>query len=123
MVRSRIRKLLELALWLGTLGLGLFALCVLFLVVDGYQAFGRMARGKRLARMEQSPEWRSGTFQNPQSLYNDYGRMLSGAWGKSDDSAPKGALHVSRTPTIDSPPATGLRVTWLGHSTLLIEID
>lgn len=123
MVRSRFRRLLKIALWLSTLGLGLFALAVLLLVVDGYQAFGRMARGKRLARMEQSPEWHGGTFQNPQSLYNDYGKMLSGAWGKSDDSAPKGALHVARAPTIDSPPATGLRVTWLGHSTLLIEID
>lgn len=122
-IGSKLRQLLKVVLWLGAVGVGLFALAVLFLVVDGYQAFGRMARGQRLAKMEQSPEWRGGTFQNPQSLHNDYGRMLSGAWTKSVDSAPKEPLKVARTPTLDSPPASGLRVTWLGHSTLLIELD
>jgi len=111
------------ALWLfGSLVL-LLGLGLVFLVIDGYQAFGRGARGARLGRMQESPQWHAGTFTNPESLYNDFGRMLSGAWAKSPNSAPHRPLDVARKPDLAAPPQTGLRVTWLGHSTILIEID
>jgi len=95
----------------------------IFLVVDGYQAFGRGARGPRLTRMHSSAQWRDGTFQNAQELYNDFWGMWHAVTNKSPDAAPPGLLTVARTPELSSPPSTGLRVTWLGHSTLLIEID
>src|SRR5688572_7280012 len=123
MRRDKVRKLLGVALSLLAAIVGVMALGAAFLIIDGYQAFGRMARGDRLVRMKASPEWQGDVFRNPQSLYNDYWGMLSGALQKSADAAPKGPLAVSRKPELSSPPRTGLRVTWLGHSTLLIEID
>lgn len=113
----------RIGLWLiGSITL-LFALLVTFLVVDGYEAFGRGARGTRLTRMQRSPQWKGGVFANPQELYNDFWGMLTGATQKSSSAAPASPLDVARSPDLRTPAKTGLRVTWLGHSTLLIEID
>jgi L-ascorbate metabolism protein UlaG (beta-lactamase superfamily) len=112
--------------WLRRALLGLAALAALLLAfADGWRAFGRRAEGARLARMEASPEWRDGHFVNPQPLRNDYGRMVSGTLHRSPDVSPARPLPLAAgvRRTLDTPPATGLRVTWLGHSTVLVEID
>jgi L-ascorbate metabolism protein UlaG (beta-lactamase superfamily) len=95
------------------------------LVVDGWAAFGRRAQGARLDRVAKSPQWHDGKFENPQPLWNDGWRMLTGLFRASKQGSPAGAL-----PTVSgdaqrfaTAPASGLRVTWLGHSTLLLEID
>jgi len=120
---EKLGRAWRVARWFsGSIAL-LVTLGIVFVIVDGYQAFGRMARGARLERMQRSPEWHGGVFQNPQALYNDYWGMLRGFGNKSADAAPKGSLGVARKPELGAPPKTGLRVTWLGHSTLLIEID
>jgi len=105
--------------------LGLFA----FVVVDGWTAFGAKATGARLARLQSSPQWRAGHVVNPQPLHNDLWKMLAGALHRSGDASP-GTLPL-RPPLIDqqapavlaTPPASGLRVTWLGHSTVLVEVE
>jgi hypothetical protein len=75
--------------------------------------------------MERSPQWRDGHFHNPQPLDNSVSLMLKGLVNASDHispSAPIGAVPGDRS-RFASTPATGLRVTWLGHSSLLIEMD
>ncbi|WP_342373829.1 MBL fold metallo-hydrolase [Myxococcus stipitatus] len=110
----------------GAMGLAaLLALGILVLVVDGYTAFGRRATGARRERMERSPQWKDGRFDNPQPLVNHYGEMLTSALQASPHTNPTEPLQVA---PIDparfrTPPATGLRLTWLGHSTLLVELD
>src|SRR5688500_11424330 len=91
--------------------------------------FGKRAAGARLERMKASPRWLDGAFQNvhpilpelktgvPMPPLRDF--LCGGA-----RRVPVGAL-----PALDprewwlKPPETGLRATWLGHSTLLLEID
>ena len=96
-------------------------------IIDGWKAFGHRATGERRARMERSPQWQGdGHFENPQPLSNDYWAAMTAMFHASPDASPR--APVDAAPAIDkarfaTPPATGLRVTWLGHSTMLIEID
>ncbi len=88
-------------------------------------ALGDRADGRRRARMERSPQWKNGRFVNPQPLWNDYLGIATGFLKASRYRTPAGPLPiVSTNPALfATPPASGLRVTWLGHSTLLLEID
>lgn len=111
--------------WLRNTALVALVPCSLVgvLVAQGYEAFGRAPAGERLVRMEQSAQYRDGVFVNPEPLYNDYWGMLMESG--SDDSVPGEPLPVVEVDPLlfDTPPESGLRVTWLGHSTLLVEID
>jgi L-ascorbate metabolism protein UlaG (beta-lactamase superfamily) len=94
------------------------------------KAFGARANGLRLERMRASPRFDGERFRNlhpalpglrdPGAAMPSLGDFLCG--GKRR--VPTGPL-----PSVDPrdgwrrAPASGLRATWLGHSTLLIEID
>jgi L-ascorbate metabolism protein UlaG (beta-lactamase superfamily) len=112
----------------------LVALLLVLLVVSAgalwfiaRDAFGGRADGARLARMEQSPQWRDGRFDN--RLPRVDGPMLRAlgafAFGGSDHRTPDAPIPFVMRSGADyrTPPASGLRVTWLGHSTLLLELD
>jgi L-ascorbate metabolism protein UlaG (beta-lactamase superfamily) len=75
--------------------------------------------------MERSPQWNNGTFVNPEPLYNDTWGMITGLFSVSEHATPATRLPIVRggADRFADPPASGLRVTWLGHSTLLVEID
>jgi len=75
--------------------------------------------------MEQSPQWRDGRFVNPQPLRNDLMGSFLALRGGSPDATPHTPVPVMEITAhhFDTLPATGLRVTWMGHSTSLIEID
>jgi L-ascorbate metabolism protein UlaG (beta-lactamase superfamily) len=103
------------------------ALAVLSLVLLGlaWQGLGARATGARRVRMERSPQWRDGRFANPEPIVNHYREMLSGLFEVSPNASPSTALPVVHTdPALfTKPPASGVRVTWLGHSSTLIELD
>ncbi len=90
-------------------------------------AMGGRVDGERLTRAERSPQWRDGAFRNRRPRVDGPAlRMLAGfAFGGSDFRAPGAPPPVAARRAADYrvPPASGLRVTWLGHSTLLLEID
>lgn len=102
----------------------LLALLVVFVVL-GWTAFGHRAEGARLARMQRSPQWHEGGFENPQPMINDWGEMLLGALHASPDASPRTPLEVVPVTAaqLAASPPSGLRVTWLGHSTTLVELD
>ncbi|HET6284345.1 MAG TPA: MBL fold metallo-hydrolase, partial [Polyangia bacterium] len=107
--------------WLGFAA----ALAVGLAVADGWRAFGKRADGERRARMESSPQWKDGRFENPQPLFNDAWGSVTAAFHASSNTSPAepiATVAVDRR-KFETPPRSGLRVTWLGHSTLLIEID
>ncbi len=103
----------------------LAALATSVLLAAAWQGLGRSARGARLERMQRSPQWRAGHFTNPEPIENDIAGMLSGMLAISPQASPGGAVPTTRLDprSLRSAPATGLRLTWLGHSTNLIEID
>src|SRR5262245_57927927 len=105
------------AKWAGV-GLLIFVVVVL---VQGWRAFGQRATGERRARMERSPQWRDGQFRNPQPLVNDAWRTITGLLDVSPHASPNEQLPIERVDPrrFDSPPPSGLRVTWLGHASLL----
>ena len=119
--KSMRQKLRRAALWI----FGFTVIAALAAAADGWKAFGKAASGERLARMERSPQWKDGHFVNPQPLVNDYVRMFTGLLDASRHTSPDAPLPtVAVDPArFQTPPPTGLRVTWLGHAALLVEID
>ena len=95
------------------------------LALAGCQSFGEHASGERLARMRQSPEWQGDRFQNPQPMWSDMRDALLRAFTGGPDVEPGAPVPVARTDpaALAVAPASGLRVTWFGHSSMLVEID
>lgn len=78
------------------------------------------------AARERSPQWRDGRFRNrlPRNdgpLPRILGEFL---FGGSRHRKPNGQVPIVPRKAADyaAPPASGLRVTWLGHSTTLVEL-
>ncbi|MET8811005.1 MBL fold metallo-hydrolase [Streptomyces sp. NPDC004549] len=95
-------------------------------------AFGAEPSGERLARIRRSPHFKDGVFQNPGGTASTRpsGSALDLAKAFFDKDtrpgrSPKGTIPVHPTTLADlaATPATGLRVTWMGHSSVLVEID
>ena len=95
------------------------------LTLAGCQSFGEHASGERLAGMQRSPEWHGDQFQNPQPMWSDMHDALLHALAGGPDVEPTAPVPVVRTDpaALAVAPASGLRVTWFGHSSMLIEID
>src|SRR5688572_5051463 len=95
----------------------------LLLVIDGWVDFGKGAAGARLSRVQRGAQYRDGVFVNPEPLWNDIKGSFSFFLEASDYGSPDEANPVAVMPgngqRFGLPPASGLRVTWLGHSTLL----
>jgi L-ascorbate metabolism protein UlaG (beta-lactamase superfamily) len=94
------------------------------------RSLGKKAEGTRLERMQSSPRWAGEGFRNLHPI----------PAGLRDLTAPRPTLSeflcgggrrvpLGPLPAVDPraawarPPDTGLRATWLGHSTVLLEID
>ncbi|MEV7423432.1 MULTISPECIES: MBL fold metallo-hydrolase [unclassified Streptomyces] len=95
-------------------------------------AFGADSAGERLERIHRSPNFADGVFQNPVGSRTRpsgaSGLELAKIYFQKDARtrrAPSGAIPVHPTTLADlaKPPASGLRLTWMGHSTVLAEID
>jgi L-ascorbate metabolism protein UlaG (beta-lactamase superfamily) len=94
------------------------------------KTFGRRAEGLRLERMQASPLWAGEGFRNRHPIIQGLRDLavarptLTEFLRGGNHRVPPGPL-----PSVDPraawarPSASGLRATWLGHSTVLIEID
>lgn len=88
---------------------------------------GGTAAGERLLRMQRSPQWQDGHFKNkleanePEFFPTLWQWMTGGSEHASPQQAPK-VLKRQAEEFVEAP-ATGLRVTWFGHSTLMVEIE
>jgi L-ascorbate metabolism protein UlaG (beta-lactamase superfamily) len=85
-----------------------------------------------MARIRRSPHFKDGVFQNPggptRTRPSGSARDFAKIYFDKDARvrrAPTGTVPVHATTVADlaRPPATGLRVTWAGHSSVLVEID
>jgi L-ascorbate metabolism protein UlaG (beta-lactamase superfamily) len=104
---------------------GLVVLIVVANVIASWRAFGHRAEGARRERIERSPQWQGDHFENPQPLVNDTWLMLTGLFAASPHTSPDDAVPIEKIDPkrFHTPPASGLRVTWLGHASVLVEID
>jgi L-ascorbate metabolism protein UlaG (beta-lactamase superfamily) len=94
-------------------------------------SFGADPTGDRLERIRRSPNFVAGAFRNPvaaRMARPDSVLPLLRTYLRPEDRAkrtPSGTIPVRRLTAADlsAPPSSGLRVTWLGHSSVLVEID
>lgn len=94
-------------------------------VVDGWWSFGGRPDSEHRARLAKSPQWKDGVFVNPEPLHNEWWPALRDAFAISPHASPTAPVPVEPfdPKRLDSPPASGLRVTWFGHSSTLVEVD
>ncbi|MEU8618344.1 MBL fold metallo-hydrolase [Streptomyces sp. NPDC048623] len=94
-------------------------------------AFGADPSGERLERIRRSPNFADGVFQNPEQARTrpsgstlEFAKIYFEAEARAHR-APHARIPVHPTTIADlaKPPATGLRLTWMGHSSVLAEID
>jgi L-ascorbate metabolism protein UlaG (beta-lactamase superfamily) len=121
----------RLARWFGfaTAGLVVLALAGVVLAWLSTNHFAAFGGSPDPTRLRASPEFVGGRFENPEPTSLMAGRKWVGAlreWllGK-EMRAPICPLPLvaDTAARLAAPPASGLRVTWLGHSTTLVEID
>lgn len=90
--------------------------------------FGKAASGARLERMQQSPNYKDGAFQNleptPQTAegYSMAGVMWDFLFKKSDNAKPKAPIPVLKT-DLAALPKDQNQMVWLGHSTYFFILE
>ncbi|MEU9361040.1 MBL fold metallo-hydrolase [Streptomyces sp. NPDC048301] len=94
-------------------------------------AFGADPEGARMERIRNSPNFADGVFRNPEGAQTrpsipmiEFAKIYFRKEERVRRS-PSGTVPVHATTLADlsAAPASGLRVTWLGHSSVLTEID
>lgn len=122
-----MRRLLKwVARILGLVVLALLAFGLVF-AVSGWSAFGKAPSGDRLVRMEKSAHYEDGLFVNIRDQWIDWDTMLdrltsAPATPEQNPSGPVPTAHPDKA-KLAALPTSGLRVTWFGHSTSLVEVD
>ena len=120
-LRWTLRAMLAIALLLAVAGGTVYA--------TARGALGAAPGGARLARMQQSPQWRDGTFRNRLPRVDaPMPRMLRAfLFGGSAHRVPDAPVPVPVVPrdaaSFTVGPVSGVRATWFGHSTLLLELE
>ncbi len=124
---TRARRLIRFTLRAAALLLGLLALFAAVLVINGWSAFGQAPAGDRLAPLERSAQWRGDAFANARAAWIDrraaYRDLLFGSAITAPEANAPVPLAHPRAASFASPPTSGLRITWFGHSSTLVEID
>ncbi|CAL9591594.1 MBL fold metallo-hydrolase [Streptomyces sp. enrichment culture] len=94
-------------------------------------AFGADPAGERLARIRRSPHFADGAFRNPGATrHRPSGSAVEFAktYFRKEERVRRAPartipLHPATAADLARPPASGLRLTWTGHSSVLAEID
>ena len=104
-------------------------LIVLIASTGWLDSLGGEPKGERLARIQRSPNYKDGAFRNPDAdtrVTKPGNRQMLRRWlGGHEQRVPPGPMPIISLTKADFaiPPVSGLRATWLGHSTVLVEID
>lgn len=111
----------------AAIGLGLGVVAFLGVVmVDSWTPSGSAPSGARLERVQRAERYQGGKFvdflpRTEPEFWPTLSRWLAGA----PNTIPSEPVPVERGDVrrFGSAPETGLRITWLGHSSVLVEID
>ena len=91
--------------------------------------FGGRLEGPRLERVRRSPQFDGQRFVNPVPTNlltpGTFWEMIRHQLFGEEERVPRSPLTVVSRSTADyaTPPASGLRATWIGHASTLVEID
>jgi L-ascorbate metabolism protein UlaG (beta-lactamase superfamily) len=100
---------------------------VLVRSTDWLLSFGGRMRGERLERARRSPQFSGGKFRNPQTvrMITSYREMFRRQFFGKEQRQPARPVPIVRRTARDyaTPPASGLRATWIGWASVLVEID
>jgi L-ascorbate metabolism protein UlaG (beta-lactamase superfamily) len=94
-----------------------------------FASLGAKASGQRLDRMRRSRQWAAGRFENASQtrtmLPDSAARTLRLMFAGGERRYPQHPIPVEPRlrRDFDVPPQSGLRATWMGHASALIEID
>ncbi len=91
-----------------------------------WDALGTKAKGERLARMQASQQYQGKSFENRLPVIDPPALETMVKWFKGGPNRePKQAPEIfeRKKSDFEVTPESGLRITWLGHSTMIIEID
>ncbi len=95
------------------------------LMFEMWTAFGQPPKGEHQAQIATSPRFVDGRFRNALTRHDQLWLALK-LWIKGGPNrSPEAPPPIEHRQPSDyaTPPASGLRVTWFGHSSMLIEID
>lgn len=105
-------------------------LIIIIISTDNLSQFGASPSGKRLERIKNSPNYDGKSFVNPNKYVEEFTfietmKMTYKFFFYSEQREPSIELPVNvlDSATFAKNPNNELRVTWMGHSTALIEID
>ena len=118
-----MKRLKTIALWLIAIA-ALLALAVW--LIFKLPSFGGTFEGERLERMRQSKQFINGRFENTPPYVSDMSMLAElKAYLGEQVREPRFEVPVVKMLAADlaKPPAPGLRAWWLGHASVLIEID
>ncbi|MFC4507719.1 MULTISPECIES: MBL fold metallo-hydrolase [Streptomyces] len=93
--------------------------------------FGAHPSGNRLERIQRSPNFKNGSFRNLLETHTrpsgPIRELAKSAFSKEERvlraPASQVPMHPKTLADIAKPPASGLRLTWMGHASVLAEID
>ena len=90
-----------------------------------HPVFGGTPEGDRLARMQASPQWANGAFQNalPSHAAGSPASIWEWFFGDKSLRQPGADVPIVRRTRTDFEAPRDLRLTWLGHATTLVEIE
>jgi len=103
--------------------------CIFVISTDGLAQFGARPSGARRARILASPNYDGRHFRNPVEtklgLEGSWFEMISHWMFGKEDRVPKHQIPIvgQTGDSFDTGPPAGFSVTWLGHATVLMEID
>ena len=115
------------------IGIGLLlaiGFILFFITTDNFSQFGASPSGARLERIQKSPNYNGEKFVNPNSIeqnfsFSDIREMIPRWFNGKEMREPKYPLPIFKLDSSlhSAHDSTRLSITWLGHTTALIEID
>lgn len=127
-VMTRLKSIARLALTIAAIGTASLVPVSCF-ATDSFRSLGSQSSGERLERMKQSSRYDDGEFRNTHPVEvmkdQDYWGMTKKWYANRNHAFPNEALALEKRTMDDFGPLQEpeLKVTWLGHSTILLEID
>lgn len=105
----------------------LFGTCCIVLLAIAWVPMGYAPEGERKAKVLKSGQWSTekGHFENPLIIKSDVVGTVTTMFEDIPNTSPETVVPVVQVDPkfMESTPDTGLRLTWLGHSTVIIDID